>query len=643
MRSRALLAGLLTLSLLIPAGITVQAADGGGLTAVVQGLDTSAYPKVVLTVILPAELVQGGAKVEKVEVRENGSTLSDVAFDAEVSRTEAVDVILVMDTSGSMKGAPLDNAKKAARAFVGKLRGDSRVAIVGFSSRPRLAVGYTEDRSRLLSVVDGLEAGGETALNDAVVTALGLVQRSQQGRANIVLLSDGGDTTSINSLDNVAKRLKEARTPIYAIALESDEANVQALRVLAGQSGGRLLAVKDASTLAGLYEGIANELQSRYSVTFTGREPNTKDLDFDVVVVAGGREARGSTVAENPQFADVELLAGTGLSEVRPANPLYLFWAVALAFGAVVLLVVGGVLLIVRPGTALEHLAYYEQLRRRADALPTGEDADDTSVKARMVGAVEYLAGKRGITPYVARRLIQADLPLRPAEYIAAHLLLVVGVGTLLQLVSGSVILSLGSVLLATILPMMWVQFRVDRRRARFEEQLPELLSLVAGSLRAGWGMQQAIDLVVEEMPPPVSTEFKRVQVETRLGLDLEESLRALAERIESDDFRSVVTAVAIQREVGGNLAEVLDIVANTIRERESLRRHVRGLTAEGRMSAVVLVILPFALFLMITLVNPNYMGQLVAHWFGFALVVFGLVLLAMGVWWLLRVSRIEA
>ena len=138
--------------------------------------------------------------------------------------------------------------------------------------------------------------------------------------------------------------------------------------------------------------------------------------------------------------------------------------------------------------------------------------------------------------------------------------------------------------------PIWFLGWAADRRRARFEADLPDIVSLIAGSLRSGWGIQQAIDLIVDETKDPAATEFRRVQSETRLGLSLEESLNKMAARLDSLDFAWIVSAIGIQREVGGNLAEVLDIAAAAIRERAELRREVVALTAEGRFSAIILV-----------------------------------------------------
>ena len=208
------------------------------------------------------------------------------------------------------------------------------------------------------------------------------------------------------------------------------------------------------------------------------------------------------------------------------------------------------------------------------------------SSRGRVLDAVAVVAERRGLTGFVRTNLERAGLPLRPNEYIFLH---IAGDG----LSQGSLRSSCGAGCWSVrswlwsfvVAPMLALQIKVERRRKAFEEQLPDVLSLIAGSLRAGWGIQQSIELVVEEIAEPAASEFARVQAETRFGLPLEQALGRMADRLDSEDFRWTVSAINIQREVGGNLAEVLDIVATTIRQRAELRRHVSALTAEGRYS----------------------------------------------------------
>ncbi len=255
--------------------------------------------------------------------------------------------------------------------------------------------------------------------------------------------------------------------------------------------------------------------------------------------------------------------------------------------------------------------------------------------------ATRLLRGRR-VETGLADRLDQAALPLDPAEWLLLHVGSALGLGLLLGLLSGaSPSAALLGVLVGTAVPFAVLRIRADRRRAAFEAQLADSLQLLAGSLRAGYSVPQAIDAIVREGEEPMTTEFGRALVEARLGVQLEDALESVARRMSSLDFSWVVMALRIQRDVGGNLAEVLSNVAATLRERERLRRQVRVLSAEGRLSAWILGLLPVVLGGYLLLVRPEYLQPLWTTTLGWLMLVTGAFLFAVGVFWLRRVVRV--
>lgn len=622
---------------LLLAAPTVAVADGLSLS--VQSIDAkSAQPKVTARVSLPAEMTGEGAGKPAFTVTENGRDVGDVSVTT--VRADAVPAysVLVIDTSGSMQGKPLEDAKQAAARFVDALGGQAQVAIVAFADEPKIVSGFTSDRTQLQAAIDSLQASGETAVYDALVASSLLVPQMRDARRSIVLLSDGSDTVSSASLAKAISMVKRSGAPVYAVALKSSEFNPKALGFVAKDSGGRLVPVARSEGLSVLFEGIAREIQGAYELKYTSVRPSTKDVEVDIVATVGERQASAPIVYANPRFGQLGTSGELKMPQVRD-NPMLLMGAVALAFLAVALVTVGIIAILTRPKGNLAQLKYYDQLRSVTQA----ENASVTNVvRERIVDAVDYVAGKRGLTRMVALKLEQAGLPLRPAEYMSAHIVAVVGVGFVTQLLLGRFVLSMLIIIIATVVPIAFLGYLVDRRRTRFEEQLPDILSMLAGSLRGGWGIQQAIDLVVTESMPPACHEFKRVQTETRLGMTLEQALQGMAERMNSDDFRAVVTAIAIQREVGGNLAEVLDLVAGTVRERASLRRQIVALTAEGRLSAIILIALPIIEGVALTLISPDYLIPLYTTMLGGVISVAGVVLMIVGSYWLVRVTKIE-
>ncbi|GAH03252.1 unnamed protein product, partial [marine sediment metagenome] len=176
----------------------------------------------------------------------------------------------------------------------------------------------------------------------------------------------------------------------------------------------------------------------------------------------------------------------------------------------------------------------------------------------------------------------------------------------------------------------------------RFHEQLPDTLQLIGGSLKAGYSFNQAISMVVEETKPPISDEFKRVLSEIRMGLSDREAFENMAVRINSEHFNWVVISVNVQREVGGNLAEVMEIISNTIRERDKVMNQIKALTAEGRLSAYILIALPILLGIYLSFTNREYVSLLITTNIGLVMIGIAVLLMIVGIIWILRIIRVE-
>lgn len=213
-----------------------------------------------------------------------------------------------------------------------------------------------------------------------------------------------------------------------------------------------------------------------------------------------------------------------------------------------------------------------------------------------------YKFVKRAAEPLAALNLVkqlefklkQAGVPLTGGEFIVISLLAAVFGAVFVYMVSLNVNLLLLTFVGIPLLAWTWVRIKIDRRKQAFTEQLGDCLTTVANALRAGYSFQQAMDVVAREMEPPMSTEFARVTADVAMGVNLETALDQMNHRVKSSDFELVVTAVLIQREVGGNLAQILDTISDTINERIRMKREINALTAQGRFSAWVLLILPF-------------------------------------------------
>ena len=191
-------------------------------------------------------------------------------------------------------------------------------------------------------------------------------------------------------------------------------------------------------------------------------------------------------------------------------------------------------------------------------------------------------------------------------------------------------------------LPAVYLKVKHARRLSAFSAQLPETLTLMSGGLSAGLSMAQAVDTVVQEGREPMAGELRRALVEHRLGIGIEDTLESVAERMESEDFGWVVMAIRIQREVGGNLSEILNTVADTLREREYLRRQVRSLSAEGRLSAWMLGCLPVGMFGYMLLANRDYVRPLYTELIGMAMLGTAVFFLSIGAFFMSRLVKVE-
>lgn len=237
--------------------------------------------------------------------------------------------------------------------------------------------------------------------------------------------------------------------------------------------------------------------------------------------------------------------------------------------------------------------------------------------------------------------LDQAGLRLRQADFI----LLVSCIGVTAGLV-GFILNGIGIGLLFVVLTPLGaaivLKVLTGRRRAKFADQLGDSLQMLAGGLRAGHSLLRSVEAVAQEAESPTSEEFARLVNETRLGRDLKDSMIDASRRLKSEDFDWTAQAIGIHREVGGDLAEVLDHVGATIRERAQVKGQVKALSAEGKMSAYVLIGLPVGMFLFLNATSPAYIGTLYSSVLGWALLGAGVVMLGLGSWWLSRVVKIQ-
>lgn len=621
---------------LIAGVIALPAAAAGDLA--VREVDASQFPLVRLT-------VQGAADLDPRDfaVRENDRVVSDLrVVPLAESETRAAGVALVLDTSGSMRAnSKIGAARQAADAFLGQKAARDQVALVFFSNAPVVVSNFTDDPEHSRGVLAGLQPSGETALWDAVAVAAELFADRPDLVPTIVVLSDGADTVSTRGPEEAIAAAKTVNARVYAVALEGGaESDAPALRRLAEATGGSFTTTTDPTQLRPIYDRIQAAISGQYELTWT----STADPgQLDLAVSAGGAVARASTTAgavAGESTASPEVVVHPRTPGVFD-GPFAQVAAAVLAFIAVGAFVGGIGMALLRERSDLSRT-----LRPHVGGGAAPEETGGTrslvesAIVKRAVEATASLARQQGLLDSIETKLDQADLKLRPAEALffatAATALLAVGALALDPLLAVLVLV------LGLLLPMAGLNAAVARRRRAFTALLPDTLQLLASSLRAGYSLPQAFAAVASEAEEPMARELGRIVVEQELGRPLDRALDDAAARMGSPDFEWAVLAIKIQREVGGNLAELLTTVSETMVSRERLRREVRTLTAEGRMSTTFLLALPFIVGAVMVVRNPGYMNVLLENDVGRILAIGSLGLLVAGYFWMRKIVEID-
>jgi tight adherence protein B len=560
-----------------------------------------------------------------------------------VSRT----AVVCIDISGSMKGARLAAAKSAAASFVSSLPADVRVGLVTFSSTARVAVRPTLDHGVVSHAVGRLAATGNTALYDAAVLAVRTAGPS--GARTVLLLSDGVDDGSRTALGTAVASVKNSGALVSAVAFGAEAAGAAPLRQVAETSGGSVITALDARQLAAAFREAA--LSINQQILITGTLPSDLTATSGTVVASA---AVGAETVTDLAFTTLSKAAAkptdvgprivdSGSSWYGSSATLYV------AIGALFLGVV--VLLLVAASSASQgdtpgvrrRLSIYTLTGRAPVEVKESTVLGDSAMARNAVEFAGRVVAQRDIESGLERKLDAAGVPLKPAEWLLLHIGFAILLAFAALLLSGADVVATGIGLLIGLAgPQIYLVVKEGRRLRAFLAQLPDTLQLLAGSLSAGYSFPQAVDAVVQEGNQPIAGEFNRALVESRLGVPIEEALDGISARMKSEDFSWVVMAIRIQREVGGNLNEVLMTVAGTLRERERLRRQVSVLSAEGRLSAYILGGLPpvFAAYLL--LVRRAYIRPLFHDPIGIFMLILLVVLISVGAVWLRKVVTVE-
>jgi tight adherence protein B len=645
------LASALVLLIGLTAGSTVPAGAAGGDALQIRRVDTTDPAASTMQVLYTGN----PSDVREAVLTDNGDAVGSGTPRA-LAASARIGVALVFDTSSAMDDSgALVSAKDAARAWInGRTAEEKANQLVGVytaSAEPLQIQGPTSDTARILAAIDRVappsEAGAneKTALWGSIRLAADALAGNPRYQANVVVMTASGDTVG-GSRSTANGAVANAGASIFAVQL-TGKGSFGSLDSMVGDNGGLVFST-DTGTDVGSLVGQAGDTidDQQFEVPF---EPTT-DLGSvaNLQLQVSDQSAKaavvvGSTVVGAASLDPEVTSSAGGVSALQ--GPLGLVLLVLVVAIAAIALAYGVIMIFVREDRLATVLQPYD------DALSSGPtEIDDeeasglarTALVQRAVAITEQVAEQRGVLSRTEASLERANLPLRAGEALFFYAALVV-VATLLSLVLfNSVILGLVVGFISAIAPVAIVNFLAARRRKQFMALLPDTLSLLAGTLRAGYSLMQGVEAVSQEVAEPMGLELRRVVTEARLGRPLEEALDGVAERMGSDDFAWAVMAIRIQREVGGNLSELLLTVADTMIARERLRRDVAALTAEGRMSAYILIALPVGLGAVMFVMNKEYTSKLLDTTFGNIMLGAAVVSGVVGYLWMRKIINIR-
>ncbi len=507
-------------------------------------------------------------------------------------RAPRFDVVAVLDTSlrDGQNAKNLDDQKRALTKYVRSLPPAIRVSIVTVGKFPTVIRDLTNERDATVVAVTDLTADGDAALLDGLVLAADQFETIAESKKQIVMFTDGNDQSSSSTIDLVRTRLLNDGIRVDAITFSTVNMNTATIDLLTGSTDGQAVAATD---LKGVVDLAARTTEWARPIT---------------------------VVTPTPPSPTKKLLS----------SPLIRYVLMGLVFIAVLM----AMLNLTSPGPEKLNLT-----GKKADK--KGGSTPVAGLAERMTQVADKAIAKQGRTKGINASLERAGINLRPGEFVVLAVALGTAFGAVAVLKYGLLIGAPAGIFGMLIGGKVFLAQKIKKRAAAFGEQLSDTLQLLSSSLRAGQSMMQALDSVSKEGDPPASEEFRRVIVEARLGRDVVDAMKAMADRVQSEDFGWVVPAIEINREVGGDLAEVLDTVAKTIRDRADLRRQVKTLSAEGRFSAFVLLGLPVAITGIIRTSNPEYISAL-GHGKGLYMAGGAVALMVIGAVWLMKLCKIE-
>ncbi|HEU4971681.1 MAG TPA: type II secretion system F family protein [Gaiellaceae bacterium] len=602
--------------------------EGGGQVQVVE-VGTALFPdrSYALSFTEPRDAV---LTTDDVKVTEDGQPVTDLSVLSAAS-SEGIGTVLLIDASNSMKGS-IQAAMDAAKAFVARNPGQP-ISIVFFNAKPTVALPLTTDSKQVKAVLAKPPALAErTHIYDALAAAVAQVRGSALAGARIVLLSDGDDVGSLTTLDAALEQLEDENIPVYTVGIESPDFKSDDLETIAEKTGGTYAAADSPEALTKIYDELGFKLGNEYLLRYRSKAAPDQDVDVNVAVVGAAPVSFSYTSPSTGTAAPFQPAFRDRLMQSALLIPLIVAVVVLLAF-----FTVRSLLSLRRNKELVTRLGDFVTLPAEERAAERRKEVDQLlAVVGSQKQRKRNFRWMEGFTEDVD----VAQIKREPSHMIWASVIVGLAVGLVLGVLVSPIWFF--TAVAPPVALNLWVRNKARKVRKLFAEQLPENLDVLASALRAGHSLAGAMGVVADEAPEPSKREYARVVTDEQLGIPLDEALEVTAKRMQNPDLDQVAVLALVQREAGGNTAEVLDQVIANIRARMDIRRLVDVLTAQGKFSSWIIAAVPVGIFIFLVFVNPSHLDPLFHDPIGQVAGISSIVMVLTGFWMIRKIVAIE-
>jgi tight adherence protein B len=563
--------------------------------------------------------------LSRLQVTENGTEVRGLSVtSAQAAKQGQFGVVLAIDASESMRAKPIAAAMAAARAFAAHRNPNQQLGVIAFNGSVHVVQPLTTDSGDIkaaLARTPKLSYG--THIYDALSEAAALLDAAHVQGGSIVLLSDGADVGSSHKPAAVLNTLASHHVRAFTVGLASHAFDVESLKATASTTGASYTEAANTAALTPIFNALGYQLAREYLVSYQSLAG--PGVHIHVRAHVEGIPGTAATGYVTPSL---------NLEPAPPYHPsiverILQSWVMMVVVALLAAAALGWAILAIahpRRGTLIERVGSFVSIRRQS---PENQDLAGGRRVDLLRGAEETLERLRW-WPRFKETVELADVKASPTQIVSLTIVATILITVVLYFllgVLGFVVGLVGTPLVARSV----LRGKVARKRRAFADQLPDNLEVIAAALRAGHSLVGALSAVVDSASEPSRSEFRRVVAEEQLGVPLEEALNAVVVRMDNRDLDQVALVARLQRETGSSASEVIERVIETVRSRQELRRLVRTLTTQGRLSRWILTAIPIILAVVIPLINHGYLDPLFHRTSGQVLLFFTALMVTAG------------